>query len=96
MRASSHLRHFRLADAGGAEAGGQRFGDLPGLPPQGFGQIEGGGEGEVAHLDPGRILEGDRLGSHVERDAEGRTNRVRQGGVPLEYHGIIIPVGMIC
>ena len=45
----------------------QPLGDLPRLAPQRLGQVERGGEGEIAELDPGRVLEGDAL----ERDVEG-------------------------
>ena len=55
----------------------QALGDLAGLLPQGLGEVERGGEGQVAQLDAGRVLErhrgqlGAEIGSHGRLDAGG-------------------------
>jgi hypothetical protein len=59
----------------------QALGDLAGRTVELLGEVEGGGQGEVPELNPGRVLEGDIL----EFDVEGRPSCAprRVGETPL-------------
>ncbi len=75
-------RDLRAPDAGGrGELLGQPLGDLAGLAAEGLREVEGGGQGEVAQLHPGRVLEGDVLEVDVEGGPGCAASPRRRGAV---------------
>ena len=63
-------------------------GDVSRLAPQRLRQIEGRGEGEVPQLDPGGVLEGDRLEGDVEGGPRGISNRAGKALLRIQDHNL--------
>ena len=83
----SAARHLRLAHPRRPrELRGQALGDLAWLAAQRLGQVEGRGQGEVAQLRAGRILERHRGQVGVEGRASRRAHRLAELGMDVEDH----------
>ena len=79
--------HLGAQDVGRAgELSGQPLGDLARLAPQRLGQIERCRQGQVAELDPGRILEGDGAWIDVESGPRGLLYRPREALLEIQDH----------
>ena len=81
-------RDLGLADARRpVKVGGQLLGHLARLAAQRLGEVEGRGEGEVAELGAGRILEGDGAAARRRRRREPPHGLLAELGLDVEDHG---------
>jgi hypothetical protein len=79
-------RDFRAWTRGRGELRRQPLGDLTRLAAEGLREVEGGGQGEVAQLDPGRVLEGDVLEVDVESGPCGSPRRAGEELLEVQDH----------